>query len=380
MSSISRSISAVDGNVAHLDQRRRFLATALATRRQQVLALTIAGVTLVAFLALVPFVRVPLARMPAFIPSYEAALFFIDLITAVLLYDQSIRLRSAGILALASGYLFDAMIIVAHALSFPGAFAPTGLLGAKEQTTAWLYVFWHGGFPLFVIAYAWLRHRETSGRPLWKLAGAPRAILASVAGILTLVAALALLATRGHDWLPEVMRGSDYSLLVSKGISPSVWGLTLLAMVALWQRPQRVVDLWLMLVMWIWLFDIALSAVIGSTRFDLGFYAGRVFGLIAASFLLVTLVMQMAHMYAGALGAAASAEQRVAELARMRGRPKVGAAPVRGEPTDAFIRRQNVARYRALLEAGTLDAAQRRSIERLLAEEEAKDRTGALPA
>jgi hypothetical protein len=370
------STTYIDGNIAPIDQRRLFLATALATRRERLLALTIAGMALIAFAALVPFVRVPLVRMPAFIPSYEAALFFIDLVTAVLLYDQSIRLRSVGILALASGYLFDAMIIVPHALSFPGAFAPTGLLGAKEQTTAWLYVFWHGGFPLFVIAYAWLRHRETSGRPLWELAGAGRAILASAAGILTLVVTLALLATRGHDWLPVVMRGGDYSLLVSKGISPSVWALTLLALVALWQRPQRVVDLWLMLVMWVWLFDIALSAVIGSTRFDLGFYAGRVFGLIAASFLLVTLVVQMAHMYAGALGAAASAEQKIAELARLRARPKVSAAPVRGEPTDSFIHRQNIARYRALLESGTLDDAQRRSIERLLAEEEAKDRTG----
>ena len=37
---------------------------------------------------------------------------------------------------------------------FPGVFAPAGLLDAGPQTTAWLYMFWHGGFPLFVIAYA----------------------------------------------------------------------------------------------------------------------------------------------------------------------------------------------------------------------------------
>jgi hypothetical protein len=80
--------------------------------------------------------------MPAFIPAYEAALLLIDLITAVLLYDQSVRLRSICIVALASGYLFDAFMIVPHALTFPGVFTQTGLLGAGEQTTAWLYVFW----------------------------------------------------------------------------------------------------------------------------------------------------------------------------------------------------------------------------------------------
>ena len=46
---------------------------------------------------------------------------------------------------------------VVHALSFPGLFSPTGLLGAGPQTTVWLYVFWHVGFALFVIAFALLR-------------------------------------------------------------------------------------------------------------------------------------------------------------------------------------------------------------------------------
>ncbi len=114
------------------------------------------------------------------------------------------------------------------------------------------------------------------------------AIITSVTGIILLLLALTLLATRGHDWLPVVMQGSDYSLLVEKGVSPAVWILTLVAMAALWQLKQRVMDLWLMLVMWVWLFDIGLSAVIGSNRFDLGFYAGRIFGLMAASFLLIT--------------------------------------------------------------------------------------------
>lgn len=100
--------------------------------------------------------------MPAFILSYQAALFFIDLITAVLLYEQFVRLRSPSVLTLAAGYLFDAFLIVPHTLTFPGAFAPTGLPGAGMQTTAWLYVFWHGGFPLFVMGYA-LRRHEVDG-------------------------------------------------------------------------------------------------------------------------------------------------------------------------------------------------------------------------
>jgi hypothetical protein len=344
------------------------LITTLASSRQQRIALAIAVATLVAFAVAVPFVRVPLARMPAFIPSYEAALLFIDLITAVLLFDQFVRLRLGSVLVLAAGYLFDAAVIVPHALTFPGAFAPTGLLGAKEQTTAWLYVFWHGGFPLFVSAYALLRKRETANARPWLIADPGRAVAACIALVAALAVALTLLATKGHDLLPVVMQNGNYALLVSKGVSPAVWLLTLIAMAALWQKTQRVVDLWLMLVMWIWLFDIALSAVIGSHRFDLGFYSGRIFGLIAASFLLVTLIVELAQMYAGALGAASRAEKQIAEM--LRAQKRTEAKPFRNERPGSFIHRQNIANYRSLLDSGDLDEERRRSIEKLLAEEE----------
>src|SRR5258706_590537 len=84
------------------------------------------------------------------------------MIPGVLLFGQSSRRHSYALLALASGYLFDALIIIPHALTFPGVFSDTGLLGAGNQTTAWLYVFWHGGFPLFILGYAIIAEREAS--------------------------------------------------------------------------------------------------------------------------------------------------------------------------------------------------------------------------
>ena len=351
------------------DQRRVLLATALATQRDRRIAAAFAAVSFVAFLAVVPFVRVPLPAIPAFIPAYEAALFLIDVLTAALLFDQSVRLRSIAVMALAAGYLFDAFMIVPHALTFPGAFTPTGMLGAGAQTTAWLYVFWHGGFPLFVLAYAVLRAREGAGDGV-----PPRALMrgsgAAVAGVAALAIALTLLATRGQDLLPVVMRGGDYSLLVSRGISPAVWALTLIAMASLWTRKQGVLNLWLMLVMLAWLIDIALAAVIGSHRFDLGFYAGRIFGLIAASFVLIMLLLEMAWMYAGMVEAAESAERQIASLTRDRNHADRGQA--RGADTDLFVVRQSIEHYHKLLDTGPLDEGRRRTVETLLGEEEAK--------
>jgi PAS domain S-box-containing protein len=68
--------------------------------------------------------------------------------------------------------------------------------------------------------------------------------------------------------------------------------LTLAALLVLWfRRPHSVIDVWLMVVLCAWLFDIALSALVNAARFDLGFYAGRIYGLCAASFVLAVLLI-----------------------------------------------------------------------------------------
>jgi len=356
-------------SAARKQQQRHSLATAVATANNRKVAYCVGGAALLAFLVIVPFARIPLPRVPAFIPAYAAALVFVDFLTAILLLGHYTRLRSLPVLVLTAAYLFDGLIMMMHALSFPGAFSQAGLMGPRPQTTAWLYVFWHGGFPVFVLAYAWLRTREAGGK-VWTIDVAPSmAILAAVAGVTALVIAMTLLATFGHDWLPVVIRGNDYSMLITKGVSPAVWLLTLLAMLSLRQREQRTLDLWLALMMWICLFDIGLSALISTARFDLGFYAGRLFGLTAASFLLVALLVELGGMYSRALGAVVSAENRIGDLVRANARAEL--RPL-GKGTDAFVQNQNIAHYRALLEAGGLDETQRAAVRKLLLEEQQK--------
>src|SRR5713226_3446603 len=157
----SQKSSAFTANGAEMasgraEHRHVSLSTLPAGPRERRVAWAVVIVSALAFVAAVPFVRLPLAKIASFIPSYESALAINDLITAVLLFGAFTRLRSRALLVLASGYLFDTLMIVAHALSFPGLFAAAGLLGGGPQTTAWLYVFWHAAFPLFVLAYALL--------------------------------------------------------------------------------------------------------------------------------------------------------------------------------------------------------------------------------
>jgi PAS domain S-box-containing protein len=68
-----------------------------------------------------------------------------------------------------------------------------------------------------------------------------------------------------------------------------------------------------------WLFDVGLSAVLNAGRFDLGFYAGRIYGLLAATCVLSMLLLDMTALYAqivGLLGTEHQERLRVAERHR----------------------------------------------------------------
>jgi PAS domain S-box-containing protein len=258
---------------------------------QRRLALAAVILSIVVFFSMLPFARTPLAKIPAFIPSYESALALIELITAALLFGQFTKLRSKALLALACGYLFNTLIIICHALSFPGSFSETGLLGAGSQTTVWLYVFWHGGFPVFVLVYALLRSAASGFDEL--RGSTTRALALSLSLVGASVFLLTLLSTLGMDFLPVLIRAGDYSLLITTGVSPIILLLSIAALMFLCrQRQPTVLDLWLRVVMFSWALDVTLSAVISTSRFDLGWYAGRSYGLTAASFVLVVLLLE----------------------------------------------------------------------------------------
>jgi len=297
------------------EERQVFLSTLPAGRGERRLALAVVLVSAAVFIVTVPTAKRPLSPVWAFIPVYQSALVVNDLITAVLLFGQFAILRSRALLVLAGGYLFTALMAAAHALTFPGLFSPTGLLRAGPQSTAWLYMFWHGGFPLLVGAYALLKNE---GRQATQPRRHPSVAVLSVgAAVLAAVSGLTLLATLEQWALPAIMRGNRYTPAMITVVS-SVWTLSLLALGMLWRRrPHSVLDVWLMVVMSAWLFDIALSAVLNAGRFDLGFYAGRIYGLLAASFVLLVLLIEHGRLYAR-LAAAHASERRERQLVQLR--------------------------------------------------------------
>src|SRR5688572_24178747 len=89
-----------------------------ATLRQKQLVAAVAVFQFVACLA-ISSVSATVPRIDGFIPSILTVVFIADLITAVLLFNQASLIASRALLVLANGYLFSALIVIPHALTFP---------------------------------------------------------------------------------------------------------------------------------------------------------------------------------------------------------------------------------------------------------------------
>jgi signal transduction histidine kinase len=267
-----------------------FLASLSPDRAQKRLALTVALALLLALTVGRPVSSIQLARIDAVVPAYATASFLNDSITAVLLFAQFSILRSRPLLAIAGGYLFTALVVIAWTLTFPGLFAPAGLLGAGLQTATWLYMLWHSGFPMFVMAYALLKDTN----PPKRRSSAGAAILSRVVVIASVVCLATFLIITGDAQLPRLMLDATHiTPLWTYGVEFSAV-LSAAALIVLWVRWHSILDLWLMVVMCAYVTELSLNL---STRFSVGWYASRVCGLLSSSLVLIVLLYEITKLY-----------------------------------------------------------------------------------
>lgn len=297
-------------------EEQRFLITALSpgpAQKRLALAVVVA-VMLAAFLIMGPLSGIQFRANRTFVAAYVAAMLVTDAITAVLLYAQFTIVRSLAILVVASGYLFCALIVLMYFFAFPGLVPAEAAFGGL-QTAPWLYVTWHSGFGLFVIAYALTKDREPVKWVFRGKAGA--AILRSIALTFVAAATAGYIAATQEANLPRIVLDAvrfspDWPLLVAVPITlPCAVGAILL-----WLRRRSVLDLWLMVVMFLFIVEQPLSRYPLPMRFGIGWYSVRVIGFLASSVVLVVLLYEITTLYPRLLGAVlAQRRERHARLA-----------------------------------------------------------------
>ena len=259
---------------------------------------------------------VQLPRIDGLARAFGAAIALNDLLTAALLFSHFAILRSPALLALANGYLFTALTVIAWMLSLPGVFAPGGLLGAGLQTTIYLYVTWRAGFALFVIAYARLRE----SRPSIHSSTRPAiAIVVSCTAVIAAACVAVLLITSTDALLPPLS-------LDPLRTNPALWNYVCAAMllvyavalVLLWTGRRSALDIWLMVVLCDFTVELLMTSYPSAERYSMPWYMTRIAGLFASIPVLFVLLYELTTLY-GRLLQAVVAQRREREARLVTG-------------------------------------------------------------
>lgn len=287
------------------DEPGSFASTLQPSRAHQRFALLILCILVLALALAIPFADVSLTGSEIWLPAYASAITVSDTITAALIFSAFSILRSRALLVLGIGYLFAAATTVPWALTFPGVFAADGLLGANLQSTAVVAAAKRVGFPLFVLCFVLLKDRPVPAT------ARPRVVIwTSVAAVLAGVCALTWLAVDGGALLPRFMQGPQQvaALWTAVPVTAAVFCVAGIAVLAV--RRKSVLDLWLLVVLAAWLIELFMLAFVsGGERFSLGWWAGRVYGLAAASVVLLVLLWETTTLHIR-LAQAVAAEER----------------------------------------------------------------------
>lgn len=286
------------------------LATTPASARQVRLAFFLVAAIFITFAATAPFASVPLPRFHAFIPAINALVLVTDLLTAFLLFGQFRVIRSIGLLVLAGGYMFTSIIVIPHALSYPGVFWPNGLFD-DLQSAIWLWNIWHYSIPVFALVYVCLKDRKMFVPD----AGVPSAIVGGIAIIVAMAFGVTWLVSEAGHFFPS-LAADDIRYGKNAAISVSVISLlNLLACVLLWIRRRSALDVWLMVAICAGITEPLLSGVLSSARFDVGFYASRGYSVVTSTVLLLVMLTEITRLYRKLSGAVAGLERERDEKA-----------------------------------------------------------------
>lgn len=286
----------LDTSVAGPELQPFILSRLPPSKAQRQLALAVLLCLLgVVFVVTGPLSHLRTAPIPAFLPIYVTTMIVTDAITAILLFAQFVILRSRAILVIAIGYSFTALVLVPYLLTFPGLFDATGLIDGPFST-AWFFILWRAGFASFVIGYA-LSKDARPERTAWRFA-ASATVAISVTIAASLVVTGILLNALAIRALPStVFEELSSSRLYPYYVGGPVFVISGIALVVLWSRRTSLLDLWLMVVMSLFVIEMPLSFWPNPARFSISWYSFRGIDIFASSLVLIVLLYEITNLY-----------------------------------------------------------------------------------
>ena len=304
-------------------------------RRETQLSLALVALIFAAFLLILPFRDVSLGQLNAFIPAADAVMFVAELVTATLLYGQAAIFRSRALRLLATCYVFSAFLLIPHALAFPDAFAPDGLLGGGLSTPSLIANVRRAAFPAAILAYVLLRSADTAARPV----GKPQAVSISLQALaaVMLAAGITMLAIIGHEWLPHYyLDEREVSYWNAVTYELVTFNLLAVGALVLFRRRKSVLDTWLLVALSAWLIQSLLIMTL-EARFTAGWYYLYFLMLFSDLVVMIALIAESNRLYVKlALSTSAQSRERDARLMSMNAMAAASFQEV-GQPLSAML-------------------------------------------
>jgi PAS domain S-box-containing protein len=256
------------------------------------LTLTIICCYAIAALAVVPIAARPGPEIPGVTALFVGAVFVTELSTSFLLFVRFRESAAWSLLVLSCTYLFSALMVVPHLLTFPGAvLAGRMLIEASTQSPGWIFVLWINGYSLLALVCILLEARWSGSRVARR--HVDRAIIAAVGMTIALVLFFAVVAILLVGHLPALIGGASWTAL-----NRLLTGLALLMLgtgiVIILSAVRSALFLWLSLALTAMAFANILSEL-GGARYSLGWSFGRASWIVSACSLFLYLMWQFAR-------------------------------------------------------------------------------------
>jgi signal transduction histidine kinase len=297
---------------------RQFILSSLPpSKAQQQLALVaLLGIVVVVFIVTGPLSHLRTSPVPAVIPIYVTTMIATNAITAILLFTQFVILRSRAILAIAIGYAFCALVLIPYLLTFPGLFGPEGVIDGP-LSNAWFFVLWRTGFPGSLIAYVWLKEAGAE-RPYSRGTVRATVMMSVTLAASVVVAAVLINMLASHNVPRMVFEELSASSLYRYYVGGPVLAIGGLAVIVLWFRRTSLLDLWLTVVMCLFVLEVPLSFWPNPARFSISWYTFRAIDIFGSSLILIVLLYEITTLYVRLL-LAVNAQRREREARLLTG-------------------------------------------------------------
>jgi diguanylate cyclase (GGDEF)-like protein len=248
----------------------------------------LASLVVAVALAVLPFADTPLSVQPLVFPIAYTTIFVCSTLTAFLLLLQFNTVRKNGIVLVISAYVLLSEVSLLQLLSMLGLGKLLGITGT--QPLRWLWVGFHGGFPLLVgLARLVPGRGNRPARVIGNRAGA-------VGGPLLLASALVVVLVRYSDSLPALgIRDARTPFFDMVLLGLCVETLCILAL-AFGAGLRDRLDMWVCVTLLAFLADDILSTAT-RTRYTVGWFGAVSVATLSSAILLCTLLWEVRELY-----------------------------------------------------------------------------------